>query len=187
MSEYVYRQKRRGGGELRKKITNKKSYIFGSNDPRHLSGATTLWGQQILEADRELVELNYGLWGLSKLGVEFKQFLFNFVQGKLYLNNVLHRIDNTPEQCTFCRITAIKDLTQGNINEDRPEFQYYLNLQPREDLNHLFWDCSHVNHVIQKCYRWIRGFDWLRGDEIKEKNSFFWESVTKTREYALLI
>ena len=158
---------------MRKKVTNRRSYTFGINDPRRLPGATTLWGVQIVDSDRELVELNFGLWGLSKLGVEFKQFLFNLVQGKLYLNNVLHRIDNTPEQCTFCRLIAIKDLSQRNINEDRPEYLYYINLQPREDLNHLFWDCMHVNHIIQKCYRWIRGFDWLRGDETIGKNSFF--------------
>ena len=152
-----------------KKIVN----IEDPNDPRRLAGARTLWGAQVINVDRSLIELNYGLWGVSPLSAELKKFLFNFVQGRLYLNNVLHRIDNTPPQCTFCKANAVQELEGRGIQPDDAEYDYYLQLQPVETVHHLFWECESVNTVIQKCYRWIRGFDWYRGHEEINKDSFF--------------
>jgi hypothetical protein len=67
-----------------------------------------------------------------------------------------------------------------------PEFQYYINLQPSETTDHLFWDCQGVQVLIQQSYRWIRGLDWLRGNEVTTKDIFFqginntWTSLSYT-------
>ena len=65
------------------------------------------------------------------------------------------------------------ELAGRGINEDDIEYEYYLGLQPIETVHHLFWECEHINNVIQKSYRWIRGFDWIRGQEVMDKNCFF--------------
>jgi hypothetical protein len=89
------------------------------------------------------------------------------------LNNVLHHLDNRDPQCTFCVIQGKLDLENRNLGPENPEYNYYLNLLPREDISHLFWDCIHVQDVVQKAYRWIRGFNWYRGQERIEKDQFF--------------
>jgi hypothetical protein len=86
---------------------------------------------------------------------------------------VLRHIDNTPPQCTFCRISAIKELRQRGINDLDPEYNYYIELLPSESVSHLFWECEHVQNVIHTCYRWLRGLDWYRGAERVDKQSFF--------------
>ena len=88
------------------------------------------------------------------------------------MNNVKHRMDGSPAQCTFCTIEAKRELHVQGVTEDRPEYNYYLNLKPTETLKHLFWECNWVQNVIQMCYRWIRGFDWYRGLETIDFNNF---------------
>ena len=166
------RSKKRRGGELRRKISNKLSETFVTNDPRKVPAAVTLWGREVAGMDRTLIELNYGLWGCNKLDTKFRQFLFNFVQGRLYLNNVRHRINDVRPQCTFCLIEAKIQLSDRGLTEANPEYNYLLNLQPTESVEHLFWTCTKVQPIIQKCFRWVMGFDWLRGDETIEKSEF---------------
>jgi hypothetical protein len=122
---------------------------------------------------RGIIELNFGLWGFSKLSVEFRNFLFNFVYGRLYLNNVLHRIDERLPQCTFCLIEGKKQLNDQNIDENDVRYVYYINLLPVETVDHLFWDCEASQKIIQCCYRWVRGMDWYRGVEVVTKPQFF--------------
>jgi len=167
------RGRRRKGGELRKHIGNFMSPEHLRNDPRRVPSAITLWGNHLENVNRWLIELNFGLWGISKLGAEFRMFIFNFLQGRLYLNNVLARIDQTSPICTFCNIRGRKELSDRGILEDRPEFEYYLRLLPTETVNHLFWECEHSQVVIQRCYRWIRGFDWYNGNNVIDQKSFF--------------
>jgi len=124
------------------------------------------------DVDRGLIELNFGLWGLSKLGADFRMFIFNFLQGKLYLNNVLARIDGTLASCTFCTIKGRVQLQERGITENMPEYDYYLQLLPVETTDHLFWECEHSTIVIQRCFRWIRGFDWYNGNNTIDKKSF---------------
>jgi len=122
--------------------------------------------------NRWLVELNFGLWGLSVLGADFRMFIFNFMQGKLYLNNVVARFDNIAPTCTFCEIKAKVELRERGILMDMPEYNYYMNLLPVENVDHLFWECTTTSLVIQQCYRWVRGFDWYNGNEEIEKYEF---------------
>jgi hypothetical protein len=167
------REKRRGGGELRKAISGKNSNFRHTGDPREIPSAVSLWGARVMNSNVNLVMQNFGLWGNSKLDSNFKNFLFNLVQGRLYLNNVLMHIDGRSNKCTFCTITAKKELEERGINNERPEYQYYLDLQPRENVDHIFWDCEHVQNIIQKAYRWMRNMDWMRGNETISKESFF--------------
>jgi hypothetical protein len=160
------------------------------NDPRRIPRAISLWGEGVVNAERAVEELNFGMWGWNRLSVEFRKFLFNLFQGRLYLNNVLARMDPTKSsKCTFCHISAVQDLHRRNILEGMPEYNYYLNLQSQESVHHLFWDCEHSQNFIQKSYRWVRGFDWYRGVETIEKNSFFLgiQNINKGVVYADLL
>jgi len=121
--------------------------------------AITLWGRGLEGAGRNIIEVSFGLWGKNNFGIEFKSFLFNLVQGKLYLNNVLHRIrpDENDGKCTFCRIAKIKELVERGIGEERPEYGYYLGLIEAETLSHIFWECEIIQSLVQQCYRWMCG------------------------------
>ena len=98
--------------------------------------------------------------------------IFNFLQGKLYLNHVVARFDNVHPISTFCKIKGRAELLNRGIAEERPEFQYYMNLLPVESTDHLFWECEVSQTVIQRCYRWIKGDDWLNSYEEIEKYEF---------------
>ena len=78
------------------------------------------------------------------LPAELKNFLFNMTQGRLYLNNVLQRINPAENDgiCTFCRLEGVRELQLRGINEDRPEYLYYLNLLPNETVNHILRVCT---------------------------------------------
>jgi len=166
------RGRKRGGGELRKAICGKDSPIYIMNDPCNVPSVRTLWGDGLEFTNRWMVELNFGLWGLSNLGSEFRMFIFNFLQGKLYLNNVVARFDNISPTCTFCEIKGKVELLERGILMGMPEYNYYMNLLPVESVEHLFWECPNSNLVIQQCYRWIRGLDWYNGNEEIEKFEF---------------
>jgi len=169
----IMRTKKRGGGALRRYLGGKCSPTYVDNDPRRLAASTSFWGNDVVHESRSIVEMNYGLWGLGKLGAGFKMFLFNMLQGKLYLNNVLVHIGAESNKCTFCTIKGKQELRERGIGNERPEYQYYLNLLPVENINHIFWECEHVSRCIQECYRWIRGFDWYRGNETMARKEFF--------------
>jgi len=173
LDEFI-RSKKRKGGQLRKVLFGKKSSQYLTNDPRRIPSAITLWGEYGLQnCDRILIEQNFSLWGYSKFPTGFRSFLFKYVQGRLYLNNALAHINGTSNVCTFCEIEGRRELNLRGIGEDNIEFMYYLNLQPVETTSHLFWECTHVQEIIQRFYRWVRGLDWYRGNEVIEKSSFF--------------
>jgi len=94
------------------------------------------------------------------------------MQGNLYLNNVVARFDNIAPTCTFCEIKAKVELRERGILMEMPEYNYYMNLLPVENVDHLFWECNTTSLVIQQCYRWVRGFDWYNGNEEIEKYEF---------------
>jgi exonuclease III len=166
LDEFI-RAKKRGGGALRREITGKLSDNYRNSDPRELPSSITLWGNEVRGEERGLIESNFGLWGKSCLENEFRNFLFNFMQGRLYLNNVLYRIrqDENRRNCTFCVLKGKQELALRGINQERPEYEYYLGLLPVETVDHLFWSCEHVQGVIQKTYRWIIGAE--EGDRME--------------------
>jgi len=167
------RGKKHSGGELRRNLMVSCSPAYFENDPRRVPSAISLWGGGAVdEANRELIEMNFGLWGISQLSSEFSMFLFNLVQGKLYLNNVLANFDNISPKCTFCELMARRDLVERGFGENDAEFVYYLGLLPNETVSHLFWECEPAQTVVQRAYRWLRGMDWYRGVEEIQKTNF---------------
>jgi len=168
------RLKRRRGGHLRKAVSGRLSEQYKQNDPRRVPSAVTLWGDfELNTVSRELVELNFSAWDISKLSTNFRGFLFKLVQGRLYLNNVLANIHNVSNKCTFCEVSARADLNIRGFAEGDAEYDYLLNIQPIETISHLFWDCTHVQDIIHKFYRWIRNLDWYRGNDQIDKKGFF--------------
>jgi len=71
------------------------------------------------------------------------------MQGRLYLNSALAHFTEESPTCTFCRITAVRELTERGVDPDRIEYNYYLSLLPNESLIHLFWECEHVQQTIK--------------------------------------
>ncbi len=141
LDEFI-RERKRGGGALRRAIVGKLSTIYRLNDPRAIPAAITFWGNNLEAVSRYHVEIHYGLWGMSHLSVSFKNFLFNMLQGRLYLNNVLVHMGHETDKCTFCLLSAHKELAERGITRDMPEFAYYTNLLSVENVNHLFWQCN---------------------------------------------
>jgi len=175
LDEFI-RAKKRGGGALRREITGKRSPQQVNSDPRALPGSKTLWGEGVRLADRGLIEFNYGLWGKACLPNCFRGFLFNLMQGKLYLNNVLQRIraNENRRNCTFCIIRGRQELSARGIGIDRPEYEYFLGILPVETSHHIFWDCEHVQDLIQKTYRWVKGAGMAEnGFQALMKEKFF--------------
>ena len=168
------RQKKRRCKNFRLILTGRKSPLYRSNDPRTLPSVCTLWGNQIRQGDRKLVELHMSLWSCGGISVKLRDFCFRLLQGRLYLNNVLFNINprENNRYCTFCEIKAKKDLNDRNITEEQPEYEYYLNLQPTENIDHFFWECTYSQTVIQRSFRWLSNGNILRGNEQITKQEF---------------
>ena len=78
---------------------------------------------------------------------------------------------------------------ERGIGEDRVEYNYYLGLLESESIEHLFWWCQHIEDLIQKVYRWVNGFDWLRGNETMNYTDFImgkWTGVKSLTELDLV-
>jgi hypothetical protein len=173
LDEYM-RARKRSGGVLRRKLETKDSKIYIEHDPRNMPSSITLWGNNVRNVNRVLIEETIKLWGYGRMSIDFRQFVFNMVQGKLYLNNTLHRINpgENDGKCTFCKIFAQKELRDRGIGDDRPEYPYYLGLLNSETINHIFWECDWSKKVINTCFRWMTGRDWYRGEETVNKEDF---------------
>ena len=168
-----FRQKKRKGGALRKLISSKGSHEYKNNDPRRLPVSVSIWGEEIREKCRVTCELNFGLWGCNKFGVQFRDFLFRLVQGKLYLNNVLaHMGDNSPK-CTFCMIREKRVLASLNIVEGDIRYANRLAVLSNENLTHLFWECTHVQTIVQQIFGWMLKNGNERNRIVLSKDSFF--------------
>jgi hypothetical protein len=78
---------------------------------------------------------------------------------------------------------AKNELRTRGIGEDRAEYNYYLNLQPTENVSHLLWECDHVQPLIQQIYRWVFGMDWALGNEVIGRDDFFQGNVRSSIEF----
>jgi hypothetical protein len=150
------RLKGNNSGKYREILEGKKSRVYAENDPRLIPSVRTIWSQNGEDMERQVIELNLGLWNSGALGAKFKDFLFNFVQGRIYLNAALAHFTEERPGCTFCTIIAKRELRERNIGENQPEYEYYLGLVPSENTTHFFWDCEHVQETIQGFYRGLR-------------------------------
>jgi hypothetical protein len=136
---------------------------------------------------RNLIEMNLGLWKIALLAPDFKNFLFKLVHGRLYLNAQLAHFDDIDPQCTFCSIKEKINLKREFVREGSNEYIRRLQALDRETINHLFWDCVHVNRVIRSFFNTIaNGNDQ---NVVKDKYMGGWkvESILRTKIILILV
>jgi len=95
------------------------------------------------EDEEKLLRLNLKLWRINRLKPEFKNFLFKFVQGRLYLNNVLANIDGREPFCTFCT----KNFENERNRLGGAVLQPMQRNFPAETVEHLFLECHLVRQI----------------------------------------
>jgi len=139
---------KKGSGKIRTYLDGAKSNSFKIAKTINLPSVRTLWGQYLNEDDENLVRLNLKLWKIGKLNSGFKQFLFKFVHGKLYLNNVLNHIDNTPAYCTVCKLHLDKEPYAMGLDRNGPVYLNLVENLPRESVEHLFLECRYIRPVV---------------------------------------
>ncbi len=143
----------KGCKKYRDVFVGKHSTWYEEQDPRNIGTVRNLWGGEEEQLDRQLIELNLGLWKTGPLSASYKNFLFKFVQGRLWFNAALSHFTDEQAWCTFCSIIAKRELDVRGITLEQPEYAYYLSLCPRETHQHIFWECEHVQPLIQTFFR----------------------------------
>jgi hypothetical protein len=101
---------------------------------------------------RELIERNYKLWACAVLESGYKDFLFKYLHGKLYLNSQLANFADVRRECTFCVLHEEKQMRNENVLRDGPEYLRRLSMLSAEKVPHLFWGCRWVNSIIQSTF-----------------------------------
>jgi len=94
----------------------------------------------------------------------------------LYLNSALAHFAEERPGCSFCTIEAKRELRIQGILEEMPEYDYYLRLVQPENTSHIFWECEHVQAVIQEFFAHIRtenGMGFGRANIRLDKSVFF--------------
>jgi hypothetical protein len=161
--------KKTGCKRYRMIFVGRRTKWYTVRDPKLIASAATLWGQNLDEMSRTLVELNFSAWGIMRLEAGFKEFIFKLVQGRLYLNQMLANFANVRRACTFCSISCVRRMKAEGIREDELEWNNRLNRLRHENVQHLFWDCEHVRPVINNVGVRISG---LQGLQFKKKEFF---------------
>jgi hypothetical protein len=110
-----------GKGGYTRKILHDKNW--NNRVVSHPYAVTIMRGVPV---SAELITMWLGCWSYNKLEANFRNFIFKLVQGKIVLNNVISRIDNTIiKYCTFCLI-------------NRPDREEEIS---EETTEHLMWNC----------------------------------------------
>jgi hypothetical protein len=161
--------KKTGCKRYRMIFVGRRTKWYTDRDPKLIASAGTLWGQNLDEMSRTLVELNFSAWSIMRLEAGFKEFLFKLMQGRLYLNQALANFANVRRACTFCSISCVRRMKAEGIREDEQEWNNRLNRLRHENVQHLFWDCEHVRTVINNVGLRISG---LQGVQFKKKEFF---------------
>jgi hypothetical protein len=174
----------KGCKKYRDVLVGKHSAWYEEQEPRNIGTVRNLWGGDEEPLDRQLVELNLGLWKTGPLSAGFKNFLFKLVQGRLWFNAGLAHFTEEEPWCTFCGIIAKRELDERGITQDQPEYEYYVGLCPRETLHHVFWECEHVQPLIQTFFRHIcsgnGNLQNFGGRDIL-KSEFFWGELKESK------
>jgi hypothetical protein len=151
MDEYTT-GKKRGCRRYRRIMEGKNSRKYLENLPVGIAAAMTLWGGYIGDMGRELVERNYKLWSCAALQSGYKDFLFKYLHGKLYLNSQLVNFADVRRECTFCVLHEEKQMRNENVLRGGPEYLRRLSMLSAETVPHLFWGCRWVNNTIQSTF-----------------------------------
>ena len=131
----VFNSKRKGSRVLRMEIQNSETSEY-LDTVLHEMPMIQRIGENVQLPGRELLEIHMGLWGKLFLDPGLKNFLFRFVQGRLFTNQIRANFQENQERgCTFCTIHSRMERIIGiNIEE--------------ETIVHLFWDCIHIHDIM---------------------------------------
>ncbi len=161
--------KKTGCKRYRMIFVGRRTKWYEERDPKQIASAITLWGRDLDEMSRTLVELNFGAWGIMRLDSGFKEFLFKLTNGRLYLNQALANFTDVQPACTFCSIACIRRMKAEGLQENTQEWNNRLNRLRQENVQHLFWECEHVRPVINKIGLRLTG---MQGVNFKKKEFF---------------
>jgi hypothetical protein len=170
----------RGCRRYRNILTGRYTKHYEVNSPRLVRAGVTLWDGYHEGMSRELLERNYSLWSDSRLEAAFKDFIFRLVQGKLYLNYQRANFEDISNKCTFCEIGKKRELMLRGLNEGDMEYQAEIDRLPREDNNHLFWECNKTGVLITGIVEQLIG-QQVGGRIVVSKNKYMcgWEGASK--------
>jgi hypothetical protein len=161
--------KKKGCKRYRMILVGRRTKWYEERDPKLIASAITLWGRDLDDMSRTLIELNFGAWGIMRLDSGFKEFLFKLTHGRLYLNQALANFTDVQPACTFCSIACIRRMKAEGLQENTQEWINRLNRLRHENVQHLFWECEHVRPVINKIGLKLTG---LQGVNFKKKEFF---------------
>jgi hypothetical protein len=146
--EVFVRSNKKGCRRYRNIVTGINSNGYKNFDVRTIRSLRTMWGEDLENMSRKLIESHLAIWKLGILDSEFKDFLFRMVHGKLYLNNQRANFGQLNRWCTFCWLQKIRELRTRGINRDNAIFEAEIEQLPAETMDHLFWGCRHTERVI---------------------------------------
>jgi hypothetical protein len=164
---------KKGCKRYRNIISGKCSKLYKNADVRRIRSINSIWGDNIHEISRSLIEINLGIWKIGSLDSELKNFLFRWIHGKLYLNNQRARFGNENRWCTFCGILKERDLRRRGLNREDVEYINEMGLLNSENIDHLFWACRVTSSLITQFFGELLGTPQV----IISKSKFFegWE------------
>ena len=136
----MFRTVTKGSRILRMAVTMKESLVYKNNDILlHRSIVGLISRDEVL--DREICELHMGIWAKTLLKPGFKDFLFRYTHGGLFVNNIRANFEDGDRWCTFCLLKEKAELRNDGILVDSQEYRDRMGRLPVETIMHLFWEC----------------------------------------------
>ena len=117
----MFRAVTKGSRILRMAVTSKESQVYRNNDifiHRSVVGITN----REEELEREICELHMGIWAKTSLKPGFKDFLFRYTHGRLFVNNIRANFEDIERWCTFCALKEKEELRRDGILVDSQEY-----------------------------------------------------------------
>jgi hypothetical protein len=146
--EVFVRSNKKGCRRYRNISAGRNSNAYKNFDVRMVRSIQTMWGDNLENMSRILIETHLAIWKLGILDSEFKDFLFRLVHGKLYLNNQRANFGQVNRWCTFCWIQKTRELRSRGINRENALYEAEIERLPDETMDHLFWECRDTKKVI---------------------------------------
>jgi hypothetical protein len=156
--------KNQGGGILRRMLVVK----WKRDDVTSIGLIRSIDDQFIIGMADKMLGMTVGLWNEMAIPAGLREFIFKYINGRLYLNSSRARFDKAVRpECTFCLL--------------RDE-----NTRERETLSHLFWDCPDLL-VIKTMIR----EKFYSGNDTVNKEEFwigkYFENVKKRTVWNLIM
>jgi hypothetical protein len=173
---------KKGCARYRRILSGRWSKKYMDNDPRGI-GVARPGGDGIEWDSRTICELNFGLWTVSHLPAEVKNFYFKLIHGRLYLNQQRARFAEVGRWCTFCGIIKARELRGRGVNRDQPEYEDEMGRLPAENVVHLFWECLSVSNLIKRFFNEMMNLNNLDIDKNKFFTGWYGKSKDNTNSY----